>query len=302
MFKQAGLLSGADWQQYVIRLLTLRYGFSLVEVPDTGGGDRGIEAFSLDGCAYQCYGPQQVMKIGDLYKAQKKKVDDDIQKFIDNEADLKGIFGTTKISKWILVVPHLSSYRLNQHCKSKVKDVLAAKLPYVDGKTFEIIVVTEAHFPIEVEKLLNAGAVQLQTEGVQQVSEKDVDKWISENSTFVKTIDEKLKALPSFTSAEHRLAFIKDLLALYLDGSNTLEALKRSYPYIYEEIRKAKAHRGRTLKVDSKIGKTSISDTQTDFGKELEQKVKGIDATIADLLSYASVAEWLGVCNLTPKA
>lgn len=205
MFKQAGLLSGQDWQQYVIRLLTLRYGFNLVEVPDTGGGDRGVEAFSLDGAAYQCYAPQQLMKIGDLYKAQKKKIDDDIAKFIENKDDLEKIF-TARIRRWILVVPRLSSYRLNQHCKKKAAEVLAAKLPYV-GDDFEVLVATEAHFPVEVEKLLSSGAVQLQLDGAGQVTSTDVDQWITGNSKFVQVIDGKLKALPDFASAEERLEF-----------------------------------------------------------------------------------------------
>ena len=34
MLMRPNLLSGEDWQQYVLRLLALRYGFELVMIPD----------------------------------------------------------------------------------------------------------------------------------------------------------------------------------------------------------------------------------------------------------------------------
>jgi hypothetical protein len=301
VFKSVGLLSGDDWQQYVIRLLALRYGFALVEIPDSYSGDRGLEAYSLDGCAYQCYAPEQQLKIADLYEAQRRKVSDDIGKFINNREDLAKILKNVQISKWILVVPRLSSFKLNQHCKIQAQKVLDAQLPYV-AKQFEVIVVSEAHFPVEVEQLLTPGIVQLKIDATVSAGPEDVTKWSSEHSGLVSVLDSKLKPLPALQAADQRELFVKDLLTLYLDGSNTLEHLKREYPYLYERVESAKAHRARTLRVDCVIGKATINDTRSDFGQELESQVKGLNSADADLLSYAAVAEWLMVCPLTPKA
>jgi hypothetical protein len=55
---QSNGLTGDEWQELVIKLLYLRYGADLMEVLDDHGGDGGIEALSLDGCAFQCYFPE----------------------------------------------------------------------------------------------------------------------------------------------------------------------------------------------------------------------------------------------------
>jgi len=74
MFKQPTLLRRQEMAGLCHRILTLRYGFDLVEVSDSGGGRLRIEAFSRsDGCAYQCYSHQQALKNADLLRTIKRK-------------------------------------------------------------------------------------------------------------------------------------------------------------------------------------------------------------------------------------
>jgi predicted MPP superfamily phosphohydrolase len=232
---QRNLLTGSDCQLHVLKLLSLRYGFDLVEVPDAHGGDRGIEAYSLDGCAYQCYGPEQPLKIADLYDAHMKKVSTDIKKFIDNKEELRKIFGTTIIKKWVLVVPKLSSAQLVQHCNKKAKEVLESNLPYV-GKEFSVVAVTDDHFPVELKKLMEHGLSPVQLAEAAAADEKTVETWSTENSEFVRNITTKLAPLPTFDSPEHRKEFTVELLKLYLDGSNAMDELKEKYPYVHEQV------------------------------------------------------------------
>ena len=49
---------GTTWERRVKTWLRLRYpGGDFEEVPADHGGDWGIEGFSRDGIAYQCYAP-----------------------------------------------------------------------------------------------------------------------------------------------------------------------------------------------------------------------------------------------------
>ena len=58
---------GNEWQQLICRLLIHRYGLQFEMVPDGHGGDLGIEGFSRDGCAYQCYAPDEPISVAERY-------------------------------------------------------------------------------------------------------------------------------------------------------------------------------------------------------------------------------------------
>ena len=64
---------------------------------------------------FQCYLPEQSSDIDKLYKAQQKKIYTDIKKFSqDNIKELEELFGTLKISRWILATPYNKSAKLSQ--------------------------------------------------------------------------------------------------------------------------------------------------------------------------------------------
>jgi len=64
---------GDEWQEFIVQLLYLRYGTDLVEVPDKHKGDRGIEAFTNDGCAFQCYSPESPSIVSEVAAKHKQK-------------------------------------------------------------------------------------------------------------------------------------------------------------------------------------------------------------------------------------
>src|SRR5437870_4059980 len=168
MLTRPNLPSGEDWQQYVFSLLVLKYGFDVVMVPDDHQGDFGLEAFSHDGCAYQCYAPQQLLRIAELYKEQRSKITADLRKFVENRKDLIILLGPTKIHKWILVVPEHRSAKLTQHCQEKAKHIreLAEPLPYV-AEDFAVMVVTDDYFPVEVHTLLARAGLRVEVDESQ---------------------------------------------------------------------------------------------------------------------------------------
>ena len=90
---------GREWQDYCLMLLHKRYAdHSLQEVPDRHLGDLGIEAFSLDGCAFQCYAALEPLSTQNLYEAQRDKLTGDLNKLEKNKVELKKILGGLKRS------------------------------------------------------------------------------------------------------------------------------------------------------------------------------------------------------------
>jgi len=293
------LISGQDWQQYVFQLLALRYGFLLVKVPDEHEGDFGIEAFSRDGCAYQCYAPQQLLKTADLYKDQRDKVTTDLKKFVDNRDELIKLFGPTKIHNWILVVPEHRSAKLTQHCEEKAQKIRGLGLPYC-APNFEVTVVTEDYFPVEIQTLLAGAGVKVEVDALPATHASVVD-WAALNDTLVQKMDEKLGPLPTFATQSERRETRDRLLEMYIAGENALQELKRKYPVVYDQIEVLKRLRTRSLEIDSTLQKLTIAGTRSEFAKELTTRVAGLGPSTAETISYAAIAEWLMICPLRPK-
>src|SRR5262245_44850065 len=123
---------GNQWERRVNGWLHLRYpGGRYEEVPAEHKGDYGIEGFSRDGIAYQCYAPRGPLKVKELYENQRRKLTEDINKFINRKADLGKLFGDLKIKSWCLVVPDHRSAKLVQHATEKAQLVQSKSLPYV---------------------------------------------------------------------------------------------------------------------------------------------------------------------------
>jgi hypothetical protein len=302
MYQRSNLLSGADWQRFVLQLLALRHGFNLIPVPDEHKGDFGLEAYSLDGCVYQCYHPQQILRTAELYEEQRDKITADLKKFVDNRKELSKLFGITRIEKWILIVPEHKSARLTQHCQQKAKEIRELKDPllYV-ADNFEVMVVTDAHFPVESQTLLSSAGVTIELDDGQTVSPETILDWVQSNNELIKTLDDKLDKIPSLSEATDKREVRDELLEMYILGSNALEDMKRKYPLIYDKFEIVKRLRTRSLKIESKLQDLTIPKTRKDFAAELNDKVPGLGAATAELLAYAVIAEWLMVCPLRPK-
>ena len=84
---------GNAWERHCLNLLRMRYKASgqFEIVPAFHGGDLGIEGFSHDGCAYQCYAPRGPLPIKDRYESQRRKLTEDVVKLETNQSELRAI-------------------------------------------------------------------------------------------------------------------------------------------------------------------------------------------------------------------
>jgi len=145
---------GKEWERYCLALLRLHYGADeLQEVPDRHGGDLGLEAYSSDGCAYQCYAALEPLATNDLYENQRDKLTRDLGTLLAKAPEVALLLGWIKIRRYMFMVPRHDSYRLVQHGKSKVADVRGWSLSFV-ADDFDIFIVTDEAFPKERASLL----------------------------------------------------------------------------------------------------------------------------------------------------
>ena len=144
-------MDGDEWQNWANQLLTERYSpTNYVKIPDTEG-DGGLEGFTRkEGHAFQSYGAESGKTAKQLYEAQRNKMTDDINKFINNRQLLSKLLGQTKITCWTLFVPRQSLKDLVAHANVKTQEVLAATLPYV-APGFYVTICDEEHFASERE-------------------------------------------------------------------------------------------------------------------------------------------------------
>jgi len=88
-----------------LRLLKRHHGHTnYQEVPAKHGGDLGLEGFSTNGCAYQCYAAQGYRDTNSLYEAQRDKMG-----------------STRKRDKWKCVNLHLAAEQKNDWRKGSRK-------------------------------------------------------------------------------------------------------------------------------------------------------------------------------------
>jgi hypothetical protein len=300
MIQATEQFDGDEWQDFVVQLLYLRYGADLIEVPDQHKGDSGIEAFTTDGCAFQCYSPEAPSNIAEVAAKHKAKVSRDVKKFCRNRSTLKSIFGKTQIRRWILVVPNHCSADVVQFCQKKTDEVcgLALPLPYVT-EDFRIITV-DGHkfFPNEIAELSRTGGMLVEA-AETPVATEQVLSFTEEHSELVETLEQKLAKIHLHTSEQTEL--VQKLLRRHLEGANAIDYYDRKYPVISDKIRSIKQAKAKALEIDSKLQNLTISGTREKFETELLDSVPSLGRQTANLLSYACVTEWLMVCPLDPK-
>jgi hypothetical protein len=286
-----------DWQRWIVRLLRQRHGLKdLVEVPDTVGGDRGLEAFSRDGCCYQCYAPEGEPSSAERYERCRNKMTEDTRKFVDNAEDLVKIFGDTKIRRWVFVTPVHDNRKLVVHAEKKSAEIRAKSLSYV-ATDFEIQIATEDHFEIERNLLHNEG---LQTVRFQAVNfdNTEIVAFASAHSEQIGKLDQKLAKIIAPSEREDLKA---TLLKLFLRGEDALAQL-RNFPELYEAFIALRGNRelyiARKSATKTIATPQTLEDTIEEFDREIRASIPALHSTLSEALANSSSVGWLLQCPL----
>lgn len=292
--------SGDDWQELIVRLLKMRYTVGqFVEVPDTVHGDCGIEGFSRDGTAFQCYAPEEPLSVRERTKKQKAKVAGDLRKLIQNAPTLARLLGDTVLRRWVLIVPRWEDKELHAYADEQARQVRAAQLPFISAD-FAASIATAADFTVERQKLVTTRIPTLRIP-LEEVRPDECDDWAQANDELIQNLDRKSLAI-CHSNAVHARKLRDEFVRQYLRGKNALDKLRNEYPQVYEVAHTVKQDREAFLASESLIPDSlppqKLRETLNRLEEQLRGGLPGIDQLTVDQLIHEAVADWLLRCPL----
>lgn len=114
------LPSGDDFEAFVWSLLQRRYPpEQLRYFPADMGGDKGLEGFSTDGIAYQCYADKDSLTLRARTDKQRSKLNKDTLKLKTNKDTLPGLLDGGVIKHYFLIVPQYHSTELVAYANTR---------------------------------------------------------------------------------------------------------------------------------------------------------------------------------------
>jgi hypothetical protein len=293
------LVDSLEWEERVKTWLRLKYGGQFETVPDDHGGDLGIEGFSRDGIAYQCYSPREILKAAELFANQRRKLGDDVGKFIDNSTELQALFGTLHIQQYWFVVPEHRSAKLVQFATRKAAEIVAAHLPYVDAGFF-VHIATEEDFAPEIRQCTerNYGLLQVSAPAVDTEA---VGEWANQNDAQVAVVDAKASRLLQTKDRGLIARYRTRLLAQYIDGQNCLESLRISHSHIWEMVQEAVLHREKFVSnecLQVREPQDALKEQLERLTSEISASVPGFHRNTLDTIVHGIAGEWWIKCDI----
>ncbi|WP_449649194.1 hypothetical protein [Rahnella aceris] len=288
------------WEEYFKSIVRLHYKTeNYCDLPDTHGGDFGIECYTSDGHVFQCYLPEESSDIDKLVKAQQRKISTDIRKFThDNVDELKKLFGSIRISRWFLATPYNKSAKLAQYCTKKTLEVRELDIPYINDD-FQILVKTEQDYPQEAF-ILRKDNFQLSLD-FNAVTEEKAKLFIDENISFLEKLNLKIPKIN--TNTDQHVTYKGFLVQKYLDYQNLLDILKKNWVDIYQIVYKCIKNREENL-----IGLFMLSpdyqpvklikDEIESLKKEISEEIPTFKQNDLNKITWGVISDWLIRCPL----
>jgi hypothetical protein len=289
-----------EWENWINRLLKLKYGFQYQPVPAGNRGDFGMEGFSTqDGCVFQCYAPEEPLTTERRYEKHRDKITRDTEKLVGNRRQLERLFASIPVRQWILVVPLYDDKQLLVHAANRTAHIRQQQLPYV-APDFHVLVADESFFELELASLSQLGSVPEPTPA-QLLELSDVQQWFDSNPEPLATLDRKLRAIPRLNATD-LAKFRLNLLERYARGLNILRGYHENYPDLGDEIVKLKHERANSLALecllDPQPSNSMILDVYGKHTSDLQNRIYGLPKTTAEALSWEAVVEWMFNCPL----
>jgi hypothetical protein len=289
-----------EWQELMTKLLTLKFGIgNFVEIPDTVHGDCGIEGFTRDGKAFQCYAAEEPLETAELTRKQKAKVALDIPKLIKNQQTLGGLLGITVLDQWMLVVPRWEDKSLLAFAESKIAELRAANLPFISPNIVPSICTGE-DFAIQRQQLIQSGRESLRI-NAGFVAPTTVNDWVAGNDQLVAQLYRKVLMIrrgDEEGAKQLRDHFVKH----FLDGQNALAKLRNDFPEMFEAVDRIKKDKEHFLATESlstsALAPEHLKQTINSLESDIAAKLQSLDRFNVKQFVQEAVADWLLRCPL----
>ncbi|WP_433209369.1 hypothetical protein ACQP00_45035 [Dactylosporangium sp. CS-047395] len=290
-------LSGDEWQDLCVRVLHEHHGGGqLIEVPDDDLGDGGLEAYSLDGCIYQCYAPEnEPLDTGTRYRKQRSKMTADVGKFIRNKAKIAKVLPPGYQAKlWILLVPLINSKRLNEHCHDQTVRLRAESLPYA---SHDIIVV--GHTLRSFERAKNA-VIERRLDRLH-LPAPEMSNFGEIEDPLIEVMNSKLARTSTYSIADKRSRFVDRLLQNSVAAREHREWIHDNYSELGADLADRMTDLEARLEVQYPLDQPNpdrlLATVLTDTEREIIN-ILNIRQSQGRVLAEGQVADWLMECPL----
>lgn len=295
---------GDEFEKTCCKLLELKYGAtSFQEIPAIDQGDFGLDGYTFEPEAFQCYAPEKLYTTEVLYEKQRDKITADIVKFIKNEKKLKKLIGDKKFKRWVFLTPMFDSKRLNLHAGNKTKEVLEKKLSHV-ADDFQIVLKdADSFFKTEIETFRSKTRRFLNITN-PEIESNEIVNWKDNNTTLTETLSGKLSKLGMDEDTLNNCInlHIKYYLALDKIMKEAFDKNKE----VYDEIVNSFTAKTRSIEMRSSMKEVQkLGDINNDL-IELETMLKEklnefIRPEIREHLKICKISDWLIMCPLDFK-
>lgn len=289
-----------DWQEHCNSLLRMHYTWDYQTVPDKDKGDLGMEGFSRDGCAYQCYAAESGLTTAMLYERQRDKMTVDLAKLISNDASICAMLGDIQIRRWVFLVPDFDSRELIRHSTNKAKELRERRPQCIASDDFAVVVATDDFFAMEREQLFRSGPYTLGVP-VPVLTVEEIQEWEGTQSALLQNLADKLKKIPTLRAPNDREKFRKEIVLHYLEGQAFEAHLSDAYTQLWLRLNALKSSKGRTLVAASLVSGLAPHDQLTHLVSSLESELRVAFphlVTQAGPIAWGIVATWLLECSV----
>jgi len=296
--------NGDEFEKMCRKLLELMYGAtSFQEIPATDQGDFGLDGYTFEPEAFQCYAPEKLYTTEELYNKQRDKITADIVKFIKNEKKLKELVGDKKFKKWVFLTPTFDSKRLNVHAGKKTKEVLGKKLAHVANDFQIVLKEADNFFRTEIETYRNKTRRFLNITN-PEIAGSEVINWQDNNTTLTETLRRKLSKLGMDDDSLNRCINLH--IKYYLALNKIMKETFKKNEDVYNEIVQAFAAKTRSIEMKSSMNEVKkLDDIRYDLDQlemMLKEKLDGfIKPEIREHLKTCKISDWLIMCPLDFK-
>lgn len=297
-----GTFDGTSWEHLCQSAFKMKYGQSYQRMP-ASPGDYGIEGWTTDGLAFQCYCPERHYTQDELYEAIRDKITRDVGKLKAYAQQIAERIGSTKIQNWLFVTPTINNNELNKHARKKEKDARKWQLNILT-EDFNISLLDAGYYSSEFEQCRRIAGTALQLGPAVDRSvalpeaPEEYDKLIARKNRM------RLKSRLLSPTFEAELAeFNKLIQGKFLRCDHHLATIERTSPQAFAQVIRVIGHYAEEMQ-ELKFFWTGepnelVEAVRRELGDRLEKELGGIvsfsDArTLADLV----VARWLAVCQL----
>ena len=301
MSSELNSLDGNSWEADVKRWEFLKFPNDFQSVPATDRGDSGIEGYCIsERSVCQCYSPLANIPTKDLYERQRRKLSEDIAKFICNASKLLKILPPGfKVRRYEFIVPEFRSAELVAHANNKAREVLAANLPYVD-KEFAIMIRDKSCFAHQIKQEQQALLAKLHLD-ICDPAISEIDDWTAGNDSGVANLDRKIRIYTTSANPSDLRRQRDYWIKAKIRADNALEKLRSHSEELWEKLWGVKRARERLL--EKEFGLTpgpgeKVRRIGDDVARDMVGRLPNLEPVDAETLADGLVGEWLQNCNL----